>query len=72
MLSVWIAILQTARLSPRSRAAIQLEILALRHQLHVIQRSRRRRVHLTEADRLLWVAGARLGPVAIRSRHRKA
>jgi putative transposase len=39
----------------RSRTALQLEILALRHQLHVLARSRRPRVHLTQADRLLWV-----------------
>jgi hypothetical protein len=39
----------------RSRAALQLEILGLRHQLGVLQRSRRWRVRLTQADRLLWV-----------------
>jgi transposase InsO family protein len=39
----------------RSRAALQLEILALRHQLQVLQRSRPRRRCLTQADRLLWV-----------------
>jgi putative transposase len=55
MLSVFMAILQTARLSLRSRAALQLEILALRHQLQVVQRSRRQRVSLTQADRLLCV-----------------
>jgi len=55
MLSVLISILQTVRGTVRSRATLQLEILALRHQLHVLQRSRRRRIHLTQADRLLWV-----------------
>ena len=55
MLSVLIAIFRTARLSLRSRAVLQLEILALRHQVHVLQRSRRRRVRLTHADRLLWI-----------------
>jgi hypothetical protein len=38
----------------RSRAALQLEILALRHQLGVLQRSVKR-PKLTRADRLLWV-----------------
>jgi transposase InsO family protein len=38
----------------RSRAALQLEILALRHQLGVLQRSVKR-PKLTSADRLLWV-----------------
>lgn len=37
----------------RSRAALQLEILALRHQLSVLQRSVKR-PKLTSADRLLW------------------
>jgi len=44
----------------RSRAVLQLEILALRHQLQVLQRSRRLRVHLTPADRLLWVCLSRI------------
>jgi putative transposase len=55
MLSVLIAILQVMRVSMRSRAALQLEILALRHQLQILQRSRCRRVRLTQADRLVWV-----------------
>jgi putative transposase len=55
MLTVLISFLRTARLWMRSRAALQLEILALRHQLQVLQRSRRRRVRLTQADRLLWI-----------------
>ena len=37
----------------RSRAALQLEILALRHQLGVLQRSMKR-PKLTAADRVLW------------------
>src|SRR5438105_10602762 len=55
MFSVLLSILQAARVSVRSRAALQLEILTLRPQLHVLQRSGRPRVHLTQADRLLWV-----------------
>jgi len=38
----------------RSRAVLQLEILALRHQLGVVHRSVKR-PKLTAADRLLWV-----------------
>ena len=37
----------------RTRAALQLEILALRHQINVLRRSQRGRVHLRTADRLL-------------------
>jgi putative transposase len=39
----------------RSRAALQLENLALRHQIGVLQRSTRRRPRLTPVDRLVWV-----------------
>ncbi len=34
--------------------ALQLEILALRHQINVFRRSQRGRVRLTQVDRLLW------------------
>ena len=37
----------------RTRAALQLEILALRHQIGVLQRSVKR-PKLTAADRFLW------------------
>ena len=39
----------------RSRVALQVEILALRHQLSVLKRSQRGRIRLSSADRLLWV-----------------
>jgi putative transposase len=45
----------------RSRAALQVEILALRHPLTVLKRSQRGRVRLNPADRLLWVWLSRLG-----------
>jgi putative transposase len=38
-----------------SRAALQAEILALRHQLAVFQKNAPRRLHLHRCDRLLWV-----------------
>ena len=38
----------------RSRALRHLKIIALRHQLAVVRRSRRPRLRLTSADRLLW------------------
>ncbi len=55
MSSVVISLLLTVRSSVRSRVWLHLEILALRHQLHVLERSRPRRVRLTPADRVLWV-----------------
>src|SRR6267143_5760416 len=39
----------------RSRAALQLENLALRHQIGVLPRSARKRPKLTSGDRLLWI-----------------
>src|SRR5207245_9598777 len=44
----------------RSRAALQLENLALRHQIGVLQRSKRKRPRLTSGDRLLWICLSRL------------
>jgi putative transposase len=54
-MSVVVALLHALRHTFRSRSALQAEILALRHQLHVLQRSRRRPRRLTRADRALWV-----------------
>src|SRR5208283_3317895 len=44
----------------RSRAALELENLALRHQIGVLQRSARKRPRLTPVDRLLWVLLSRI------------
>ena len=38
-----------------SRATLELENLALRHQIGVLRRSARKRPRLTAMDRLLWV-----------------
>jgi putative transposase len=48
------ALFTTLLASFRSRTALQVEILALRHQLGVLQRSVKR-PKLTATDRLLWV-----------------
>src|ERR1700730_5686619 len=45
----------------RTRASMQIEILALRHQLVVLQRrTAKKRASLRTADRLLWVILSRL------------
>jgi putative transposase len=54
MTSVLISLLAMLRGVVQSRAALHLEVLALRHQLQVLQRSRSRRLHLKAADRWLW------------------
>jgi putative transposase len=55
MMSVLVSLFSSLLGWARSHAALQLEVLALRHQLQVIQRARRPRLRLTLADRLLWV-----------------
>src|SRR6266581_1454354 len=56
-----LALLFSLRDCFRARAALQAEILALRHQLLVLQRSSRaRRLCLGCADRVLWVWLSRL------------
>ena len=54
------ALIASVSASFRSRAALQLEILALRHQIGVLQRSVKR-PKLAPADRLLWVCLAAVG-----------
>jgi putative transposase len=44
----------------RSRAALELENLALRHQIGVLKRSARKRPKLTPADRLFWMLLSRV------------
>ena len=46
----------------RSRAVVELENLALRHQLHVLRRQRPGRPRLFAIDRLLWVWLYRIWP----------
>ena len=46
----------------RSRAVLELENLALRHQLHVFRRQRPGRPRLFTIDRLLWVWLYRIWP----------
>jgi hypothetical protein len=52
--SVLVSLLHSLRFLTRSRASLHLEILALRHQLAVVNRTRRPRLRLTSTDRVLW------------------
>jgi putative transposase len=49
----------------RSRASLELELVALRHQLTVLRRQRPGRPRLFAADRLLWVWLYRIWPKAL-------
>jgi hypothetical protein len=54
MLSVLYLFFSTMFLVFRSQAALQVENLALRHQIGVLRRSAKKRPKLTVADRVLW------------------
>src|SRR5207247_10839299 len=54
MMAVLISLLTMLRGLVRSRVALHLELLALRHQVQVLQRSRPRRLRVAKADRWLW------------------
>jgi putative transposase len=61
MFAIIFSLLCSVRQGFRTRAALQAEILALRHQLLVLQRAKRdRKLRLGVADRLLWVWLSRL------------
>ena len=60
MASVLLLLVVTLPDSLRPRAALQPEVLALRHQLLVLHRLRRHRLRLHDADRLVWVWLSRL------------
>ena len=49
------SVLRMLRTSICTRATLQLEIFALRHQLHVLERARPRRILLRRSDRVVWV-----------------
>src|ERR1700676_2379784 len=60
MLILLSALLSTLCSMFRSRAALELEHIALRHQIGVLKRSARKRPKLTAADRLFWVFPSRV------------
>lgn len=54
MFTLFLSLLGTLRSCFQTRASLQLEILALRHQINVLRRSQRGRVRLHSSDRLFW------------------
>jgi putative transposase len=55
MSSLFVALFALVASSFRTRAALQTEILALRHQLAVFQNNAPHRLRLHRGDRLLWI-----------------
>jgi putative transposase len=49
----------------RSRAALELKLVALQHQLAVLRRQHPRRPQLSSLDRILWVLLYRIWPQVI-------
>ena len=49
----------------RSRASLELKLIALQHQLAVLRRQRPGRPQLSSLDRLLWVGLYRISPQVI-------
>src|ERR1700682_2137843 len=61
MFTLFVSVLFSVPAGFRTRAVLQAEILALRHQLLVLQRSNSgHRIRLRATDRLLWVWLSRL------------
>jgi putative transposase len=69
MSSLFVAFFSLVASSFRPRAALQTEILALRHQLTVLEKNAPLRLRLQRSDRLLWVLLSRWWPCGRRSLH---
>jgi putative transposase len=65
MLTILSALVCLLSFRVRSRASLELEVVALRHQVAVLRRQRSGRLRLFCADRLLWVWLYRIWPRAL-------
>ena len=69
MSALFVALFAFVASSFRTRAALQAEILALRHQIVVFQKNAPRRLRFQRSDRFLWVLLSRSWPGWRRSLH---
>ena len=60
MNNVLLSVISTLCFSLKSRVALQAEILALRHQMAVLQQASNKRARLRQMDRIFWVWLSRL------------
>jgi putative transposase len=65
MITILSALVSLLSFRVRSRASLELEVVALRHQVAVLRRQRSGRLRLFCADRLLWVWLYRIWPRAL-------
>jgi hypothetical protein len=65
MITILLALVSLLSFRVRRRAYLELELIALRHQVSVLRRQRPGRARLFCADRLLWVWLYRIWPQAL-------
>jgi len=65
MLAILCAVVSIFAFRFRGRASLEIELIALRHQVTVLRRQRPGRLHLSSLDRLLWVWLYRIWPQVI-------
>jgi predicted phage terminase large subunit-like protein len=65
MVTILCALVSIFEFRVRSRASLELELIALRHQVTVLRRQRPGRPRLSSLDRLLWVWLYRIWPQVI-------
>jgi putative transposase len=65
MIVIFSALVSLLSFRFRSRTSLELELIALRHQLTVLRRQRPGRPKLVGVDRLLWVWLYRIWPQAL-------
>src|SRR5258705_6448800 len=62
MITILSALVSLLSFRVRRRASLELELVALRHQVSVLRRQRKARLRLFATDRLLWVWLYRIWP----------
>src|SRR6202171_873908 len=62
MITILSALVSLLSFRVRRRASLELELVALRHQVTVLRRQRRGQLRLCSTDRLLWVWLYRVWP----------
>jgi putative transposase len=65
MITILSALVSLLSFRVRSRASLELELVALRHQVAVLRRQHKGRLQLFSTDRLLWVWLYRIWPKAL-------
>src|SRR4030088_3550792 len=65
MITIASALLSVLSFRFRRRASLELELVALRHQLAVLRRQRPGRLRILATDRLLWMWLCRIWPRAL-------